>query len=245
MQRHYIKKIIVKPVEDGSYLCDLPVIRHLNRAGELDLDHDVIFLVGENGTGKSTLIEAIAVRAGFNAEGGSKHFSFSTKQTVSHYSEHLTIVKSAYEKDGFFLRAESFYNVASQVEDLGLNLQGYGGIPLHEQSHGESFLALVQHRFRGDGLYILDEPESALSPMRQLTLLVEFERLVRQHSQLIIATHSPILLAYPDAVIYQLTERGIERVSYEETEHYTITKRFLNHPRQWLNHLLDAKEDIE
>lgn len=243
MKRFYVKKILIKPIEDDSYLMDLPLIRYLNEHGELAFDHDVTFMVGENGTGKSTLLEALAVSAGFNAEGGSKNFTFSTKQTVSHLSDYLTVVKSNYEKDGFFLRAESFYNVASQVEDLNLNLAGYGGRSLHHQSHGESFLALVQHRFRGNGLYLLDEPESALSPMRQLTLLVEINRLVRARSQFIIATHSPILLAFPNATIYQFTEQGIERVRYEETEHYTVSRQFLNHPQQWLAHLLKPTDE--
>jgi predicted ATPase len=224
VQRFYIKKIHMKPYSGSSYLAELPVVQYLNKVRELDLGHEVTFFVGENGTGKSTLIEAIATCAGFNAEGGSKNFLFATKNTVSHLSEYLSLTKSAHEKDGFFLRAESFYNVASQVDDLHLNLSGYGGISLHEQSHGESFMALIQHRFRGNGLYILDEPESALSPLRQMTLLVEMKRLVEQHSQLIIATHSPILLAYPQATIYQLTEHGIEQVAYEQTEHYIVTK---------------------
>ena len=149
---------------DNSYISSLPVVKYLNNAKRLDFNQEVTFLVGENGTGKSTLIEAIAISAGYNAEGGSKNFNFSTKQTSSNLSQYITIAKSAHEKDGFFLRAESFYNVASQVDDLGINLDGYGGKSLHEQSHGESFLALVQNRFRGNGLYILDEPEAALSP---------------------------------------------------------------------------------
>lgn len=240
MNRYYIQKIKMTPYMEPSYVADLPVVQYLNQIRELDLAHDVTFLVGENGTGKSTLIEAIAICAGYNAEGGSKNFHFATKQTSSNLSEYLSITKSAHEKDGFFLRAESFYNVASQVDDLHLNLQEYGGYSLHEQSHGESFLALVQHRFRGHGLYLLDEPESALSPIRQMTLLAEIKRLVNQHSQFIIATHSPILLAYPQATIYQLAEHGIEQVAYEQTEPYLVTKQFLDNPQQMMKYLFES-----
>jgi predicted ATPase len=243
LQRFYIKKIKMAAYTESSYLAELPVVQYLNQAKELDFNQDVTFLVGENGTGKSTLIEAIAICAGFNAEGGSKNFQFATKNTASNLSDYLSITKTAHEKDGFFLRAESFYNVASQVDDLHLNLDGYGGISLHEQSHGESFMALIQHRFRGNGLYILDEPESALSPLRQMTLLAEIKRLVSKQSQFIIATHSPILIAYPEATIYQLTESGIEQVTYEQTEHYAITKQFLDNPKQMMKYLFESMDE--
>lgn len=239
MQRYYIQKLIIDMGKDNTYISSLPIVKYLNQVKELSLNQDVTFFVGENGTGKSTLIEAIAVSAGFNAEGGSKNFNFSTKQTVSNLSQYITLAKSAYEKDGFFLRAESFYNVATQVDDLQLNLGGYGGKSLHEQSHGESFLSLVQNRFRGSGLYLLDEPEAALSPSRQLTLLVEMKRLVDHNSQFIIATHSPILLAYPNATIYQVSESGIEKVNYDECEHYLLTKQFLDNPRHILKYLFE------
>lgn len=239
MERRYVKKIKTKPCNDDSYIASLPVVKYLNQHNELSFDQDVTFFVGENGTGKSTIIEAIAVCAGFNAEGGSKNFNFETKQTVSNLSQYMSISKAAYEKDGFFLRAESFYNVASQVEDLELNLSGYGGKSLHEQSHGESFLALVQNRFRGNGLYILDEPEAALSPSRQLTLLAEIRELVKMNSQFIIATHSPILLAYPNATIYEISEKGINKVEYNECEHYILTKQFLDNPKRMLKYLFN------
>jgi predicted ATPase len=225
---------------DASYISSLEIVKYLNNAKSLDFSQGVTFLVGENGTGKSTLIEAIAVCAGYNAEGGSKNFNFSTKQTTSNLHQYLTVVKQAHEKDGFFLRAESFYNVASQVDDLGPELlSGYGGKSLHAQSHGEAFLSLVQNRFRGDGLYILDEPESALSPLRQLTLLAEIDRLAKCNSQFIIATHSPILLAYPGAKIYEITSGGIESVGYEECEHYRLTRQFLEGPERFMAHLFD------
>ncbi|GHU49161.1 ABC transporter ATP-binding protein [Clostridia bacterium] len=224
---------------DSTYVSSLAIVKYLNRVKRLSFSQDVTFIVGENGTGKSTLIEAIAVCAGYNAEGGSKNFNFSTKQTVSNLYKYITVVKNSHEKDGFFLRSESFYNVASQIDDLGLNLIGYGGKSLHEQSHGESFLSLIHNRFRGNGLYILDEPESALSPLRQFTLLTEINRLVNSNSQFIISTHSPILLALPNATIYQITEGGMEKVEYADCEHYRLTKQFLDNPERFMKYLFN------
>jgi len=237
MDKYYIDKIIMTACNENSYISKLPIIKYLNEVRTLSFSQNVTYLVGDNGTGKSTLIEAIAVRSGYNAEGGSKNFSFSTKKTTSNLHEYITIAKKSHEKDGFFLRAESFYNVASQVDDLGLNLDGYGGRSLHEQSHGESFLSLVKNRFRGNGLYILDEPESALSPLRQFTLLSEINRLVNNNSQFIIATHSPILLAFPNAVIYQISNGGIQKVNYADCEHYLLTKDFLDNPVRFISYL--------
>ncbi len=239
MNRLYIKQIKIRPLDTPSYLSGLPIVKWLLRAGKLDIDSPVTFFIGENGTGKSTIVEAIAICAGFNAEGGSKNFNFSTKQTCSDLHESLTLVKSAHEQDGFFLRAESFYNVATQVDELGIDLDGYGGHSLHSQSHGESFMALVQHRFRGNGLYILDEPEAALSPVRQMTLLAEIKRLADNGSQFIIATHSPILLAYPNAAIHQISEDGLEKVAYKDCEHYQVTKQFLDQPERMMHYLLN------
>lgn len=188
------------PSDANSYPFNIPAIRYLARAGGLAFEKPVTFFVGENGTGKSTLIEAIAVAMGFNAEGGSRDFTFTTQRTHSELCDFLTIIKTVVPKDGFFLRAESFYNTASYL-DQNSTLQRYGGVSLHEQSHGESFLSLVTNRFAGHGLYILDEPESALSPQRLMSLLVSIDELVRDNSQFIIATHSPILMAYPEAEI--------------------------------------------
>lgn len=143
---------------------------------------------------------------------------------------------TARPKDGFFLRAESFFNVASQVEMLGVS--GYGTASLHEQSHGESFWTLFMERFRGHGLYILDEPEAALSPSRQMAALIRIHQLVQARSQLIIATHSPILMAYPNAVILQLSENGMQRVSYGDTEHFRLSKQFFENPERMLAELL-------
>ncbi|MBQ1432759.1 MAG: AAA family ATPase [Ruminococcus sp.] len=231
----YIRSIELVGMEDEqSYIADLPAVKHLVDMGGLSFDNSVTFLVGENGTGKSTLLEGIAVAFGFNPEGGSRNFSFATNETHSPLHEHLRVIKSfSRPKDGFFLRAESFYNAASYIDSLGSRvLNSYGGVSLHEMSHGESFFALAMNRFRGDGLYILDEPEAALSPQRQMGLLIRMNELVQKNSQFIIATHSPILLAYPDALIYELDENEIARRRYEETETVSVSKAFLNDPKR-------------
>lgn len=235
----YITEILFdNQLSPNSYLQSLPVIQHLSNTKRLEFASNVTFFVGENGTGKSTLLEAIAVAYGFNAEGGSKNFNFSTKATHSELWEHIRIAKCAHPKDGFFLRAESLYNVATNIDEIGV-VNSYGGISLHRQSHGESFLSIVQKRFLGNGFYLLDEPESALSPMRLLTLMAEIQALVKKDSQFIIATHSPILLTFPGAEIFQFSKQGIEKVSYKNTEHYQITRRFLENPEKMLRYLLD------
>ena len=175
---------------------------------------------------------------GFNAEGGSKNFRFGTRESHSELYRYLRIAKGlARPQDGFFLRAESFFNVATEIEKLGVD-RSYGDRPLHEQSHGEAFLALMLNRFHGEGLYLLDEPEAALSPSRQLSVLTRIHDLVQARSQFIIATHSPILMAYPDAYIYVFSNKGIERVAYQDTEHYRVTKDFLEKPQRMLHFLL-------
>lgn len=237
--RIYLKNIGLsnQALNDG-YWCNLPFYKELADGKILNFSSAVTFFVGENGCGKSTLTEAIAVALGYNAEGGSRNFSFETKNTTSQLYLDLIIGKTGYEDDGFFLRAESFYNVASNIDGLHINIDGYGGKSLHNQSHGESFLSLVQNRFRGNGLYILDEPEAALSPMRQLNLLAQINRLVKNGSQFIIATHSPILMAFPDAEIYCF-DNGIKAIKYTETEHFAVTNRFLNNPDKYLKILFD------
>jgi predicted ATPase len=224
------------------YPFSLPAVHSLE---SINLHPRVTFFVGENGSGKSTLLEAIAVSLGFNAEGGSKNFRFGTCRSHSELHQYLRIAKGIRKpSDGFFLRAESFFNVATEIENLDAEpapgppvIDSYGGRSLHEQSHGESFLALMNERFGGQGLYVLDEPEAALSPQRQLAVLSRMHDLVLDNSQFIVATHSPILMAYPDAAIYLCSEEGISPIAYEETEHFQVTRDFLlNHER--MLHLL-------
>ncbi|RDU23245.1 AAA family ATPase [Anaerosacchariphilus polymeriproducens] len=217
-------------------------ILSINNLETLDFKKRITFFVGENGSGKSTLLEAIAVKYGFNPEGGSINYNFSTKPTHSSLSELLTLSKGIRSKDGFFLRAESFYNMASYVDDIGIDFEGYGGRSLHEQSHGESFLTLINNRFRGNGLYLLDEPEAALSPQRQLSLLVMINKLVNNNSQFIIATHSPILLGIDDAAIYSFDNDDINQIPYEETESYNITKLFIENREILLKRLMNDSE---
>ena len=228
-----------------SYLNNLPVVKYLSENKKIAFSSNVTFFVGENGTGKSTLLEAIAVAYGFNPEGGSENFNFSTEETHSELWKHLTLGKVGYAKDGFFLRAESLYNAATYIEKIDrepsfdpLVIESYGGVSLHKQSHGESFLAIVKNRFFGNGFYILDEPEAALSPMKQLALMSEIYKLTAENSQFIIATHSPILTAFPGAQILELSGSGIRSVDYKETEHYKVTREFLNDPERMLYYLL-------
>ena len=243
----YIKKIYLsKEIPDNNYLKELPVIANLKKLGGIELTKPVTFLVGENGVGKSTLIEGIAVAMGFNAEGGSINFNFSTKDSYSDLHDYITVSRGCRkQKDGYFLRAESFYNVASNIDDLDNGPGGdpiilsYGGKSLHEQSHGESFMALVENRFFGNGLYILDEPEAALSPMRLMKLMCYIKELVDKNSQFIISTHSPILMTYPEAEVLEITREGIKSVDYKDTEHYFITKRFMDAPEQMIKNLLE------
>jgi predicted ATPase len=217
-----------------EYPFSLPVIRSLR---EIQLRAPVTFLVGENGSGKSTLLEAIASSWGFNPEGGSRNMMFATRPSESGLHEYLRLQRGLKRPgDGFFLRAESFFNVATEVDRLEMK-SAYGGLSLHEQSHGESFLAVFMDRFYGGGFYILDEPEAALSPSRQLSVLTRMHDLVRQRSQFLIATHSPILMGYPGADILLLDEDGIRHVEYEETEHFFITREFLQNRERMLREL--------
>lgn len=241
----YLKEISLrrdKVEESDRFPFSIPAIKNLST---LAFSPSVTFIVGENGSGKSTLIEATAVAMGFNAEGGTRNFSFGTRASHSDLHSYLRLSKSITRpKDGYFLRAESFFNVATNIEQLDEEpfggpsiINSYGGVSLHEQSHGESFLSLVNHRFSGKGLYILDEPEAALSPTRQLALLSRMHQLSSDDSQFIIATHSPILMVYPGALIYLISESRIEEVEYHETEHYQVARTFLANPERLLREL--------
>lgn len=225
-----------------KYPFSLEAVENLNT---LDFHPKVTFIVGENGTGKSTILEAIATAYGFNPEGGTKNFTFSTMNTHSELYKYLKLVKGVRRpEDGFFLRAESFYNVATNIEELDREdggpkiIDSYGGISLHKQSHGEAFLALLINKFRGNSLYILDEPEAALSPSRQMTMLARIHELVQQGSQFIIATHSPIIMSYPDASIYEL-KGEFRKVGYKDTEHFQVMKQFVNNTEKMLDIIMD------
>ena len=226
---------------DAGHPFDLPVIQNLRRQGGLEFTAPVTFFVGENGSGKSTLLEALAVACGLNAEGGSRNFRFATRASHSPLHECLRLVRSVRKRtDDFFLRAESFYNTATEIETLGVT--GYGDRNLHQQSHGESFLSILMERFRGNGLYFLDEPEAALSAPRQLTALARINQLAHEGSQLIIATHSPILLALPGAQIMHFSVEGIHPIAYEHTDAYAITRRFLTDTDGMLRRILGDGE---
>lgn len=232
----------------GHYLCRLPVIRYLRENGGLRFKQPVTFLVGENGSGKSTLLEALAVANGFNAEGGTRNFHFSTAQTHSELYRYIRCIRGPVKhEDGFFLRAESFYNAATYLDEMNLEdgraLESYGNISLHEQSHGEAFLALAKNRFSGRGLYLLDEPEAALSPMRVMALMCRIRQLMKEDSQFLIATHSPLLMAMPDADVLQIGDDGIRKINYRETEHYQVMETFFRAPERMMKLLLDESNE--
>ena len=219
-----------------DYLNQISAIRNLKK---IIFETPITFLVGENGTGKSTLLEAIAVNYGFNAEGGSLNYSFSTNDSHSYLYKFIKLTKGIYKpKDGFFFRAESFYNLATYIDELELdNMFEYGGRSLHKQSHGESFLNLINNRFRGDGLYILDEPEAALSPQRQLSLISIINHLAQNGSQFIISTHSPILLGMRNSTILSADGDFLHKIAYKDSESYKITEMFINNTDYILNQL--------
>ncbi|WP_097025467.1 AAA family ATPase [Clostridium peptidivorans] len=233
----YLRKIELcreKVDSFSTYPYCLSAVKNLST---LEFHPKVTYIVGENGTGKSTILEAIAIAYGFNPEGGSKNFNFSTNNTHSELWENLKLVKGVRKpEDGFFLRAESFYNVATNIDEIDA-IGSYGGISLHSQSHGESFLSVVMNRFKGNGLYILDEPEAALSPYRQMSLISRIHDLVQNDSQFIIATHSPIVMAYPDSILYELND-DFKVVNYQDTEHYKIMKSFIGNPKKILDILM-------
>lgn len=238
---------VEEPPPTEGYPFNLPAVQALRRS-RLSLAPGVTFLIGDNGTGKSTLVEAIAVACGFNAEGGSRSFNFATQHSESDLGSHLRVGRApGRERTSYFLRAESFYNVATEIDRLDSEPAGgaklidaYGGRSLHQRSHGESFLDLLLHRFRPRGLYLLDEPEAALSPRGLLAALARIHDLVAAGSQFVIATHSPILLALPGARIVQLEGDGtMQTVDYDEAEPVALTRAFLEKPERILRELLD------
>ena len=235
---HRIRFDAAMPVRGHPY--DLPVVAWLAARGGLTIPPGVTFVVGENGSGKSTLVEALAVALGFNAEGGSQNFRFATRASESSLGDHVVPTWGTRKpRTGFFLRAESYYNVASEIERLG-DLGSYGGVSPHERSHGESFVDLLVHRFGPQGLYLLDEPEAALSVRGCMAVLARLADLVAQQCQLVVATHSPVLLALPGATIYEIDDDGaVERVDYDDALPVRLTRSFLADPAAMLRHLLD------
>lgn len=231
--------------EKISYPFDVFAVQEIFRKGSLSFDQPVTFLSGDNGTGKSTILEAIAVAYGINPEGGSQNFNFQTMASHSGLHENVRLVrKGNLPKTKFFLRSETYYNVASELEymaedDGEVAFASYGGKSLHTRSHGEGLLSIIENRFGKEGFYLLDEPEAGLATSRQYTLLREIHRLVKSGSQLIIATHSPILMAYPKALIYQFSEDGLEELPLEDTIAFKETKLFYDDYKRMLHYLLD------
>lgn len=236
-------------VNFNTYPFSLDIIKNLDC---IDFPTQVTFFVGENGTGKSTILEAIANKAGFGPEGGSKNINFKTSQPKTYdgterLAQQLTLSWRSQPKNGYFFRAESFFNIANHLDQIAqqgggpeITFASYGGKPLHEQSHGESFMAFFENRLGNNGFFILDEPEAALSPQRQLSLLVIMHEMCQYpETQFIIATHSPILLAYPHATIYSCDADKLTKIAYTDTHHYQITKQFLNNPDNFLHHLFN------
>ncbi len=236
-EKPYIKSLLLdkEHMPSKGFPFDIPVV---HKTEKIDFHKDVTFFVGENGSGKSTLIEALAVHLGFSPEGGTKNVQLDSSKSTSDLHRFVETIKSfKTPSEQYFLRAESFFNIASYMDQTQY-LQGYGGRSLHSQSHGEAFLSVLNFKLLGHGLYIFDEPEAALSPNRQLTALAIFDELVKKNSQLIIATHSPILMSYPSSTIYHLSNDGIKPIHFEETEHYRTNKLFFDDYKNVLSKLL-------
>ncbi|WPU91213.1 AAA family ATPase [Mucilaginibacter sabulilitoris] len=242
----FLSQISLPALRNGSFLQNIP---SLNRGLQLELKSNVTFFVGENGSGKSTLLEGIAEQCGFNLRGGNRNHNPNTGYRFEGYESALARgLQLSWTprriSEGFFMRAESFFNFASYIDELAVDspriLQAYGGRSLHEQSHGESFLSLFNNQFES-GIYILDEPEAALSPARILAFMAVINELEQSgRAQFLIATHSPILICYPGATIYQFDESGVNETDYEDTEHFSLTKSFLDNPTLYLRHLMGS-----
>jgi predicted ATPase len=240
----FLKRItaLQEKVDPTRYPFNIPAFSH---GIDIAIASNVTFFVGENGSGKSTLLEAIAENSGFSPQGGGRDHQVAGHRDPSDLASELKLSWSLRPTDGFFMRAESFYNFASYIEESGSAFQRYGGRSLHAQSHGESFLALFSNRF-DRGIYILDEPEAALSPQRQLSLLSIVHQLEQAgRAQFLVSSHSPILLAYPGAVLLSLDGNEIRRVQYTDTEHYKVTKQFLASPQRYFRYLFSEGSDNE
>lgn len=249
MDERFVISARLDPPADGEirtgYPWDLPAVAALTDG--LELHPKVTYLVGENGSGKSTLLEAVAVAAGMNPEGGSSNYAFATRDSHSPLADAIRLVRGTRRpRTDFFLRAESLFTAATYLEalrdpeDLGRDPhRAYGGVPLHEQSHGEAFLAVLIHRLGPDGLFLLDEPEAALSAQNCLTCLRRIHELVGEGAQFLIATHSPLVLAYPDATIYACDEDGVGAIDYDDAEPVRLTERFLGDRDRFVGRLLD------
>ena len=228
--------------DPDTFPYSIPAIKKM---GRMNLHPAVTFIIGENGSGKSTLLEAMAVRLNFDESGGDANANFEVRPLDGGLHDAIRIQSSLYRRPGdrFFLRAETVFNYASHIDREAIEdrkfIQRYGYKSLHARSHGEMFLAIVQNRMKAESFFIMDEPEAALSPTRQIATLKEIDWLVRAGCQFVIATHSPILMAYPDSIIYELSGDGIRQIEYEETEHYTLTRSFLEHPKAFLKRLLE------
>ena len=241
----FLSRISLPPLQDG-YLKNIP---SLNKGLSLELKSNVTFFVGENGSGKSTVLEGIAELCGFSLRGGNRNHNLNTGYRFDGYesalANHLGLGWTPKRiTEGFFMRAESFFNFASYIDELAVDdnriLRAYGGRSLHEQSHGESFLNLLNNQFEA-GIYLLDEPEAALSPARILAFMAVINTLDRSgRAQFLIATHSPMLICYPGATIYQFDESGVRETQYEDTEHFYLTKSFLDNPALYLRHLMEG-----
>jgi predicted ATPase len=223
------------------YPFNIPSLQDLQ---ELEFPTNVTFFVGENGSGKSTLLEAIADRCDFNTAGGGRQNLYEVHKAESSLGEYIRLSWMPKISNGFFLRSETFYQFASHIDLIEdpRRYNAFGGKSLHHQSHGESFLALFMNRFKGKAIYLLDEPEAALSPTRQLSLLKIMKDLEHE-AQFIIATHSPILLGYPNATIYSFDNGEIETIRYKDSIHYIVTKRFLDAPQTILSELFDEERE--
>lgn len=223
-------------VNERVYPFTIPAIKSMDR---LHFRSNVTFLVGENGSGKSTLLEAIAYQCGFHTAGGGRNNAYEVDASSAILGNAIRLAWMPKVSNGFFLRAETFYHFASYIDTLDPDvLNHYGGRSLHQQSHGEAFLSLFKHRFGKKAIYLLDEPEAALSPARQLALMRVIKDL-SEDAQFIIATHSPILLGYPDAQIYNFDEQPVEEIAYEDTLHYIVTRRFLENRKTVLKELFE------